>query len=371
MSNHLYGQINRYNGIANDVNIMNPYWSNYKKDIKAKHLASIEKSISRSINNYTLVEYCFALDELLAELEDNENAQNGWLLYMDSLVTYSCGNSPRAGIVPLESQFFIATLKKNETEIKKNYPNAYTFLIKNTPPLFEYGYKPVDYESILLEKGFSEIKGEGIIFDLLLLEDVFLLNVIENNTGLTKRYNTWLTYKVPDRSFAFEYSDDKAGEILQRKYLYLWNIFRRQNDKLSQYTAEQLLKVQVVRPKPIPQDSPLRIINGIWQGTFGDKKEIYFLNGYSNVNNNANKVTGKSKIIGQPDSKYVPMVGNYKDKDSYFEIEMIEQPDTAQWNGIFRYQINKETRLLKGTWESNNGNLKREFELKKISEDEW
>jgi len=89
------------------------------------------------------------------------------------------------------------------------------------------------------------------------------------------------------------------------------------------------------------------------------------------VSNNDNKVTGKSKFVGQPDSKFVLMVGNYKDKGTYFEIEMIEQPDTAQWNGIFKYQINKETRILKGTWESNNRELKREFELKKRAEDEW
>ncbi len=131
------------------------------------------------------------------------------------------------------------------------------------------------------------------------------------------------------------------------------------------------MKIKVVRPKPVPQYSPLRVINGAWQGAFGSEKEIYIINSYSDVSNNDNKVTGKSKFVGQPDSKFVLMVGNYKDKGTYFEIEMIEQPDTAQWNGIFKYQINKETRILKGTWESNNRELKREFELKKRAEDEW
>jgi len=371
ISIHIYGQDNRYNGIANDVGIMNPFWSNYKEDIKAQHIASIEKSISRSIKNYTLIEYCFALDQLLSKLENNVSTQNEWLLYMDSLVLYSKGNSPRAGIIPLESQFFIATLKKNAAELSRNYPKAYSFLVENTPPMFGYGYKPSDYELILKEKGFSEIKDEGVIFDLLLLEDTSLLNVIEKNPELLKRYHTWLTYNVPDRSFAFEFSEDRASEVLRRKFLYLWNLFKQQNNELAQYTAEQLLKIKVVRPKPVPQYSPLRVINGAWQGAFGSEKEIYIINSYSDVSNNDNKVTGKSKFVGQPDSKFVLMVGNYKDKGTYFEIEMIEQPDTAQWNGIFKYQINKETRILKGTWESNNRELKREFELKKRAEDEW
>jgi hypothetical protein len=219
VSNQSNGQVNRYKGIENVINIMNPYWSNYKDAIKIKHISAIEKSIARSIGNYSLIEYCFALDELLARLENNPEAQSKWLSYMDSLVLLSYGNDARAGIIPLESQFFIATLKRNETDLSKNFPNSFTFLIKNTPQMYEYGYKASDYESILKEKAFSEVKGEGIVFDLLLLEDVFLLNVIENNSELTKRYNTWLTYKIPDRSFAFEYSDDRAGEILQRKYL--------------------------------------------------------------------------------------------------------------------------------------------------------
>lgn len=369
-TNLIIGQNNRYKGIVNDVSIMNPYWSNYKESIRVKHQEAIDKSIERGIDNYTLIEYCFALNHLLSKIETSPEAQEAWLFYMDSLLLFCQQGDVRSGIVPLEAQVFIATLKRNEQWLRNSYPNAYDFLIQNTPTMTEYGYKPSEYESLLQEKGFSEIKGEGVVFDLLLLEDVYLLNIIENNPNLKKRFITWLTYEVPDRSFAFEYSDDRASEILRRKFLYLYNIFNKQESELAKYTAEQLLKIKVVRPMPIPQDSPLRIINGTWQGAFGDK-EIYFLNGYSNVNNDSNKVTGESKFVGQPDSKYVPMVGNYKDKGSYFEIEMIEQPDTAQWNGVFKYKIDKETRVLKGTWESNNGKLKREFELKKVSEDEW
>lgn len=371
VSNQLHSQENRYKGIPNDIVIMNPYWTNYKDVIRAKHIESIKISITRGIDNYTLMEYCFALNELLAYLENNTVIQNQWRLYMDSLVIYSKGNALRSGIVPLESQFFIATLKRNEKELVKSFPNAFSFLISNTPKMTVNGYMSEDYESILLEKGFSEIKGEEIIFDLLSLEDVYLLDIIRNNTELSKRFNMWLTYKVPDRSFAFEFSEDRASEILRRKFLYLWNIFKQQGDELSQYTAKQLLKIKVVHPKSVPQDSPLRIINGTWQGSFGDKKEIYFLNSFSNVNNSANKVTGKSKFVGQPDSKYLSMVGYYKDIGEKFALEMKEQPDTVQWNGVFKYEIDKETRIIKGTWESNNGKLKREFELEKISEDDW
>lgn len=365
------GQNSRYKGIVNDVSIMNPYWSNYKESIRIKHREAIEKTIERGIDNYTLIEYCFALNYLLARIEKSPEVYEDWLSYMDSLFLFCQGEDLRSGIVPIESQVFIATLKRNEQMLRSSYPKAYEFLIQNTPDMAKYSYKPSDYESLLQEKGFSEIRGEGIIFDLLLLEDVYLLNIIENNADLSKRFNTWLTYKVPDRSFAFEYSDDRASEVLTRKFLYLYNIFDKQESVLAKYTAEQLLKIKVVRPKPVPNDSPIKVINGKWQGAFSDNKEIYLLNGYSNVENTANKVTGKSKFAGQPDSKYVPMIGSYKDKGSYFEIEMIEQPDTAQWNGIFKYQIDKETRDLKGTWESNNGKLKRNFELKKISEDEW
>lgn len=145
----------------------------------------------------------------------------------------------------------------------------------------------------------------------------------------------------------------------------------KSDDVLAKESAPFIDNIRIFRYRPPADDSPLRVINGIWQGSFGDTKEIYFLNTYSNYNNEDNKVTGKSKFVGQPDRKYVQMVGNYKDNGDYFSIEMVEQPDTAQWNGVFKYQINKKTRIIKGYWQSNNGKLKRKFELKKISEDNW
>lgn len=367
----LGAQQNRYRGIPNRVEVVNPYWNSYKEEYKVRDDTAMRKSLELGVSSYSLVEYCLGIDYLLEHLENSAEAQDSWLEYMDSLKSFSQGKFARSGIVPLESQFFLATLRRNEDELKKLYPNAYPFLIKNTPPMYEYAYRAADYESILLKMGFSEVKGEGIMYDLLLLEDTSLLKVIEGNQWLKDRYIAWLTNEVPDESFYFEVSDARAALILMRKILYPWNIFRQDRSPLSQLTAEQLEKIMVVQTHPIPQNSPVRVLNGIWQGRFGDTKEIFFLNGYSDVDNSANRVTGKSKFVGQPDSKYVPMDGSYKDKGDYFLLEMVEQPDTAEWNGVFKYQVDKKTRIIKGTWQSNNGMLVREFELKKINEDKW
>jgi hypothetical protein len=76
----------------------------------------------------------------------------------------------------------------------------------------------------------------------------------------------------------------------------------------------------------------------------------------------------KSIFDGQPESKAVSSKGYFTDGGMSIRVNLIELPDTAQWNGEFNIWVNRKTNLMRGTWESNNKKLKREFELEKVKE---
>ncbi|HPD95659.1 MAG TPA: hypothetical protein PLA24_07165 [Tenuifilaceae bacterium] len=363
------GQTNPYTGVKYPIEYLSPYWNNIDSKTRADINSSIENSIKRSFFNYNPAEYTLILENLCKVIESDKKYETEWISFMDSLKQISMSDVPRSGLIPLENQFLLATINNNRI-LEKAYPAAINFLKANTPPLLQYSFDRANYVEILKRYGFSEIKGEGIMFEVLFIEDDFVIKEIKKNGELLKKYKQWLN-NLSDDAYGFEFSEDRCPEVLGREIIYVIEKLGKSDDVLAKESAPFIDNIRIFRYRPPADDSPLRVINGIWQGSFGDTKEIYFLNTYSNYNNEDNKVTGKSKFVGQPDRKYVQMVGNYKDNGDYFSIEMVEQPDTAQWNGVFKYQINKKTRIIKGYWQSNNGKLKRKFELKKISEDNW
>lgn len=130
--------------------------------------------------------------------------------------------------------------------------------------------------------------------------------------------------------------------------------------------------------------NPVDLIKGTWQGAFGNKTINLTIDYDASVadeekaeakrtrhgwfENDNFGVIGKSIFDGQPESKTVPSKGYYHDGGMSVQVNLIELPDTAQWNGEFNLWVNRKTNKMHGTWESNNKKLKREFELEKISE---
>lgn len=377
---NVYGQTNRYNGVPNDVNILNMYWKNYQeegKDMgtyvivgKKDKIRDIRNSISRNIANYSLSEYCLIIDYLLEKLDSSELARGQWTHYMDSLQEFCKGKAHRAGVVPLEAQFFLATLNQNKDELNKKYPAGFEFAATHTPPMYEYGYKPENYEQIILESGFPSPEDKGIMYDLLLIEDKNILNVIKRNPELEKQYRMWLKNIVPSDLFEFHCSEDRAVEVLTRKKQYLRFIFTQQKDELSQYTAEQIDKIEIVHLHSVNKNANYIVLTGIWRGPFGNRNIEFTTVSDSDNLNPEHKLRGKSKFVGQNDRHLVEMTGSFVDMGDYIEVQMIEQPDTAQWNGVFTYTVERSTRKIKGTWESNNKKLKREYVLEKEAEED-
>ena len=369
-------QTNRYKGVPNDVNILNMYWKNYREETKdmgsyiingkKEIIEEIRSSISRNITNYSLSEYCLIIDYLLEKLDSCEKMRQDWVHYMDSLNMFSQSKAYRAGVVPLESQFFLATLNLNREELSKKYPIGYDFAANNTPPMYEYGYNPNDYGQILMEKGFTTPEDKGIMYDMLLIEDVRLIEVIKKNPELDLSFLMWLKTVVPSDLFQFVYSDDRVSEMFNRKIEYLRYLLMQSGEELCAYTAEQIDKIQIVHPHPIDKNSNWIVLSGAWKGDFGERVIDFRVSCDDDNLNPEHKLRGSSKFVGQNDRHLVPMTGTFIDKGDIIEVQMVEQPDTAAWNGVFNYIIERKTKRIKGTWVSNNKKLKREYVLEKL-----
>lgn len=148
--------------------------------------------------------------------------------------------------------------------------------------------------------------------------------------------------------------------------------------------VQKLVKVLEESMPLVELISPIDVIKGTWRGAFGNKT-INLTIDYDASIAEAEKteakrtrwgmftddyfgVIAKSIFEGQPESKAVPSKGYYTDGGKDVRVNLIEQPDTAQWNGEFYLWINRKTNRIYGTWESNNKKLKREFELEKVKE---
>ena len=156
-------------------------------------------------------------------------------------------------------------------------------------------------------------------------------------------------------------------------------------DKWSPCQIPEVQELVKVLKESMPLEelaNPVDVITGTWRGAFGNKT-INFTIDYDASIAEAEKeyakqtrwgmftncyfgVLGKSLFDGQPESKSVQSKGYYTDGGKAVQINLIEQPDTAQWNGEFNIWIDRKTNKMHGTWESNNKKLKRDFELEKV-----
>lgn len=148
--------------------------------------------------------------------------------------------------------------------------------------------------------------------------------------------------------------------------------------------VQELVKV-LEESMPLAElENPVDVIKGTWRGAFGNKTINLTIDYDASIADDEKTefkrthwgmftdayfgVLGKSVFDGQSESKAVPFKGYFYDGGMDVKINLIEQPDTAQWNGGFDIWVNRKTNKMRGWWESNNKKLKREFELEKVSE---
>jgi len=197
-----FGQENRYEGVINDPEVNQDF---------AKGTALIKASISSNLNNLNLFEYSHALPELYSLLEANKIKDVQWKRFVDSLenrvkihkndtllpywaVDYT-------GIIPLQAQFFIASINKNE-KLNKQYPRAFLILKENTSSMLGLGYKPEEFDSLLK---ISEVVGETNFWYFFQLEGCrYVKDVIKKKPKLIEQYRAITqsmdmtsTYKIP------------------------------------------------------------------------------------------------------------------------------------------------------------------------------
>lgn len=158
-------------------------------------------------------------------------------------------------------------------------------------------------------------------------------------------------------------------------------------DKWSPCQIPEVQELVKVLKESMPLEelaNPVDVITGTWRGAFGNKTINFTINYDASIAEAEKEhakqtrwgmftncyfgVLGTSLFDGQPESKSVQSKGYYTDGGKAVQINLIEQPDTAQWNGEFNIWIDRKTNMMHGTWESNNKKLKREFELEKVKE---
>lgn len=381
---------NRYEGIQDPPSV-NIYWKIYNEDVKKKLTQEIRDALSLSLTHLSLFEYAFVLEELL-QAYNNEGFKEDWKRYVDSLESTARKELIGAGLIPLQAQFFHATLQANP-QYKKQYPAAYTFLQQNTPEMEGMGYQPEEYEQVLEQYAFSDIVGEGIMMDFLMLEDAKLLEVIEQNSSLKSRYQLWLE-NLTDPANNFRFNEYRPREMFTRKLFYLVVKLQNNDNALAKSSWSQIKEIRTSRIRKPSPDSFEVILTGTWEGTYDEKgRQIrIYLVPVSNRKDET-QIKGHNKFVYQSDIKQIAMRGIFEDKEDYYRIKMEEykvpfeeEPKWKQdainedWGGpekfypnelsygLFDLKIDKKTKEMTGTWSSKSGKIVREFTIPKTGD---
>lgn len=377
----------RYEGIQNPPSA-NIYWKNYSEKAKEKAVQEIKDALELSLTHLSLFEYSFVLEELLQSY-GNKGFKQEWEQYMDSLEVTAGEELIGAGLIPLQAQFFHATLQANP-QYKDQYPEAYTFLQQHTPKMNGMGYQPEDYERLLDVYGFSDATGESIMMDFLMLEDVKLLEVIEQNLSLKARYQMWVE-NLTDPANEFSFNEYRPREMFTRKKYFLINKLQKSNNNLAKITWPQVKEVRTSRIRKPSPNSFFFQLTGTWEGTYDEKgRQIrIYLIPMSNKKDET-QMKGYNKFVYQSDIKQIDMRGTFEDKDDHYHVKMEEYKvpfeQEPQWKqdvinedwggpeqfypnelsyGLFDLNIDKKTKEMTGTWSSKSGKLVREFSIPK------
>ena len=381
---------NRYEGIQ-DPPSANIYWTNYSEEVKKKLTQEIIESLTLSLSHLSLFDYSFILEELL-QAYSNDGFKENWKQYLDSLETTAGKELIGARLIPLQAQFFHASLQANP-QYKEQYPEAYVFIQQNTPKMEGMGYQLEEYEQVLEQYAFSDVVGEGIIMDFLMLEDIMLLEVIESNPSLKDRYILWVE-NLSDPSNQFIFNEYVPSEVLTRKKYFLVEKLRLSEHPLAKITWAPLKEILIASiPEPSP-DSFEVILTGTWEGIYDEKgRQIrIYLVPVSNKKDET-QIKGYNKFVYQSDIRQIAMRGTFEDKGDYYEVKMEEYKvpfeEEPQWKqdaineewggpdkfypnelsyGLFDLKIDKKTKEMTGTWSSKSGKIVREFTIPKVGD---
>jgi hypothetical protein len=378
----------RYSGIQNPPQA-NIYWENYTNEVQKQLISEILDALKISVSSLDLFEYSFVVEELLQSFQ-NDAFKERWITYMDSLSSEAMKGHMRSGLIPLQAQFFLATLKANP-DYQEQYSEAFEFISSHTTAMNGLEWRPEQYEEILERFAFSDALGEGIMLEFLMLEDVYLLEIINNNPKLKDRFLIWVE-NLGDIANEFRFNEVRPREMFTRKKFFLTEKLKKSDHPLARISWEPISQIRTGRIHPTPPDSFYKILNGTWQGSFADKEIRISIYPVDNVNPER-KLTGFNKFTTQDDIKQIDMRGTFGDSGDHFEVTMEEYrlpyDEEPAWKreiiekywggpekfypaessyGVFNVTVDKKSQIMKGTWKSNNGQLIREFEIPKISE---
>ncbi len=203
-----FTQVTKIEGVMNNSSIT-PAFNKGQEAIKA--------SIKDSLFNLNLYEYAHALNELYELISSNEVTQQEWNNYIDTLLfevrkEKTDTISPfyatdYKGIIPLQAEFFIASLELNE-DLKIKYPNEYNTFKKSTSKLLGLGYSQEEIDSLLVlfpqnsTTGtvnfwyFLQVKGCSIIDIAIKKEGVKRVKMLLKNLDITSTYKSPLYLQV-------------------------------------------------------------------------------------------------------------------------------------------------------------------------------
>jgi len=198
-----FAQNNEIGGVLNNSSVT-PAFNKGQEAIKA--------SIKDSLFNLNLYEYAHTLNELYKLMHSGEVSEQEWNNYIDTL-QYEVKKERQdtvspfyateyKGIIPLQAEFFIATLNKN-INLKKKYPDEYHFLKKSTSELIGKGYSWDEIDSLLVMFPRNSTTGTVNFWYFLQVKGCPIINLAIEKIGVDKtkmllgNLDITSTYKVP------------------------------------------------------------------------------------------------------------------------------------------------------------------------------
>lgn len=224
----------RYEGINNDPAI-DPDFEKGSDKIKA--------SIKENLNHLSLFEYAHALPELYELIDQGEIKIADWKSYVDSLESKTKAHMSdtipaywavnHLGLIPLQSDFFLASLHKSE-KLKNKYPKIFNDLVNNTSLMEGLGYQEEHYDSLVRV---IDTKGETNFWFFVQLEDCNIVNQLKKIDKddvffLAGVNEVSSTYKVP-------------FYLQKRKWFSIKRRFEGSGDEFCQKIGDRMNKISI------------------------------------------------------------------------------------------------------------------------------
>lgn len=198
-----FAQNNENGGVLNNSSVTTAF---------NKGQEAIKASIKDSLFNLNLYEYAHALNELYELLSSNDVTNREWNNYIDTLL-FEVIKEKRdtispfyatdyKGIIPLQANFFIKSLNKNE-DLKEKYIDEYNFLKKSTSELIGKGYSWDELDSLLVMFPRNSTTGTVNFWYFLQVKGCPVINLAIEKIGIDKTkmllgdLDITSTYKAP------------------------------------------------------------------------------------------------------------------------------------------------------------------------------